>query len=303
MNVLINVVLPVFLVAGIAALAQARIQFQVQTLSRAAFYVFAPALIFDSLVTSQVGGVGFGQIAAVVLLLTAVMWALGAIVARLLRLEGPTKAAFLTAILIMNGGNYGLSVNLFAFGDIGLAWASLYFTVSAVLSASLGVYLSAYGRNTVRLALRRVAGVPLVYAAALGLVLNLAGWSVPEPVGKAIHLLAQASVPTMLVVLGMKLVETFRAEQRSFHWPALGSVVVARLLLAPALAWLLSGALGLQGLVRNVAVLQSAMPTAVITSILATEFDSDPGFAALCVLITTLASLPTVTLVLNLLTH
>jgi predicted permease len=303
MNVLINVVLPVFLVAAVAALAQARIQFQVQTLSRAAFYLFAPALIFDSLVNSQVGGVGFGQIAAVVLLSTAVLWVLGAIVARLLRLEGPTRAAFLTAILIMNAGNYGLSVNLFAFGETGLAWASLYFTVSAVLSASLGVYLSAHGRAPVRLALRRVAGVPLVYAAALGLVLNLAGWTVPEPAGKAIHLLGQASVPTMLVVLGMKLVETFRTERRSLHLPALGFVAAARLLLAPALAWIFAAALGLQGLVLNVAVLESAMPTAVITSILATEFDSDPGFAALCVLVTTLASLPTVTLVLNLLAH
>jgi predicted permease len=303
MNVLINVVLPVFLVAGIAALAQARIQFQVETLSRAAFYLFAPALIFDSLVNSQVGGVGFGQIAAVVLLATAVLWVLGAIVAGLLRLEGPTRAAFLTAILIMNAGNYGLSVNLFAFGDMGLAWASLYYTVSAVLSSSLGVYLSAHGRGPVRLALRRVAGVPLVYAAALGLILNLAGWTLPEPVGKAIHLLGEASVPTMLVVLGMKLVEAFQAERRSLHLPALGFVVVARLLLGPALAWLFAAALGLQGLIRNVTILESAMPAAVITSILATEFDSDPGFAALCVLVTTLASLPTVTLVLNLLTH
>jgi predicted permease len=40
----------------------------------------------------------------------------------------------------------------------------------------------------------------------------------------------------------------------------------------------------------------------VITTILATEFDSDPAFASLCVLFTTLASLPTVTILLNWLT-
>jgi predicted permease len=44
------------------------------------------------------------------------------------------------------------------------------------------------------------------------------------------------------------------------------------------------------------------MPTAVITTILATEFDSDPPFAAMCVLVPTLDSLLTLTLWLNWLT-
>ena len=39
----------------------------------------------------------------------------------------------------------------------------------------------------------------------------------------------------------------------------------------------------------------------MISTILATEFDSDPPFAALCVLATTLVSLPTLTILLNVL--
>jgi predicted permease len=201
----------------------------------------------------------------------------------------------------MNAGNYGLSVNLFAFGQSGLARASIYFAGTAVLGSSLGVYLSARGRAPVGLALRRMAGVPLVYAAALGLALNLGGLTLPEPVGKAIHLLGQASVPVMLSVLGIKLADTFQSRKQALHLPAVGVVTVVRLIVAPALTWLIAGALGLQGLSRSVVVVESAMPTAVITTILATEFESDPSFSALCVLVTTLVSLPTVTLVLNLL--
>jgi hypothetical protein len=51
----------------------------------------------------------------------------------------------------------------------------------------------------------------------------------------------------------------------------------------------------------QVTVLETAMPTAVITTILATEFDSDPSFASVAALATTAASLPTITLWLNLL--
>ncbi len=302
MAILLNVVLPVFLVIGATGLAHTRLHFEGRTLSRAVFYLFGPALVFDSLAASDVSGAEFGQITAVLLLTTGILWAFGIVAARLLHLEGPTQAAFLTAILTMNAGNYGLSVNLFAFGEPGLARASLYFTVSALLSASLGVYLSARGRASPRLALRRTIGVPLMYAAALGLIFNLGNLVMPEPLAKAIHLLGQASVPVMLAVLGVRLAETFRDKRPVLHLPALGAVTVTRLVLAPALAWLMCGVVGLQGLARNVTVVESAMPTAVVSTILATEFDSDPPFAALCVLVTTLVSLLTVTVLLNLLT-
>ena len=301
MTVLLNVVLPVFIVASAAALAHLRLRFEARTLSRIVFYLFGPALVFDGLTQSDAGGAAFGQLAAAVLLTILVLWALGSIAARLLRLEGPTQAAFLVAVVLMNAGNFGLSVNYFAFGEAGLAWASLYFTLSALLSASLGAYLSARGRTTVRQALRRVAGVPYIYAAALGLIFNLAGLSMPEPLGKAIHLLGQASVPVMLAVLGVRLAEIFRSRQPIQHLPALGVATLLRLIVSPALAFLFASLVGLSGMARDVTVLESAMPTAVITTILATEFDSDPPFAALCVLVTTLVSLPTLTILLNVL--
>jgi len=301
MSALLNVVLPVFIVAGIAALAHLWLKFEARTLSRAVFYLFAPALVFDSLANSELSGAAMGQITAAVLLTTIALWALGILAARLLRLEGPTQAAFLVGILLMNAGNFGLSLNYFAFDDIGLAWATLYFTLSALLSASLGAYLSARGRTTARQALRRVAGLPIIYAAALGTVFALGNLAVPEPVGKAVHLLGQASVPVMLAVLGLRLAEVIRARQRVQHLPALAVATLMRLIVSPALAFLFAGLVGLSGIARDVTVLQSAMPTAVISTILATEFDSDPPFAALCVLSTTLISLPTLTILLNIL--
>jgi predicted permease len=302
MAILVNIILPVFLVVGTAALAQTRLRLDIRTLSRAAFYLFSPALVFDTLATSDVNGTVFGQMTTVLILTTLTLWALGALVARLLHLEGPTQAAFLIAILIMNAGNYGLPVNLFAFGEAGLTRASLYFVGSALLSASLGVYLSARGRATAQLALRRVISMPLLYATILGLIFNLGHITVPASLAKAIQLLGQAAVPSMLLVLGVRLAEIFQSRQQMMRLPALGAVTVLRLIVAPALAWLFAGLVGLDGLARDVSVLETAMPTAVMTTILATEFDSDASFAALAVMLTTLVSLPTVTILLNLLT-
>jgi len=309
MTFLLNVILPIMLVAGVAGVAQFYLRVDVRAISRVAFYLFSPALVFDSLSRSSVGGGEYAQIAATLLLTTAVLWVIGAAAARLLRLEGPARGSFLMALLLMNAGNYGLPATQFAFGDEGLARAVLYFTVSATLTATLGVYLAARGRASAPspgltrwLALRRVAGVPLVYAAVLGLAFNLLGLTLPEPLSKAVHLLGQAAVPAFLVVMGIQLAQTVRAPRRTLHLSALAVVTVGRLSLAPVLALAIAWALGLNGLSRHVVVLESAMPTAVMTTVLATEFEADAPFVTLSVFVTTIASILTLTLWLNLMT-
>ncbi len=301
MTFLITVILPIMLAAGVAALAQFYLRLDVRVLSRVAFYLFSPALVFDSLSRSAVGGEEYAQIAAVLLLVTAALWGGGAVAARWLRLEGPTRGSFLIALLLMNAGNYGLPATRFAFGDEGLARAVLYFTVSATLSATLGVYLAARGRASGWLALRRVAGVPLVYAAGLGLAFNLLDLTLPEPLSRAIQLLGQAAVPTFLVIMGIQLAQTFRSPRGAFHLPALTVITVGRLCLAPALALAFAWALGLNSLSRQVVVLESAMPTAVMTTVLAAEFETDAPLVAFSVFVTTIASILTVTIWLNLL--
>ena len=301
MTVLLNVILPVILVAGVAAVAQRYVKLDVRTTSRAAFYLFAPALVFDSLLNSTIGGAEFGLIAAAVIGVTLVLWGLGEVLGWLLRLKGPTLSAFLLSILLINAGNFGLPVILFAYGEEGLARGTAFFAVSSAISASLGVYLAVRGCSPGTVAIRRLVSVPLVYAAILGLALNMAHFTMPEPLAKAIHLLGQASVPVMLVTLGIQLAQTGHDRWRGIHLPALATAIATRLLIAPALALLAALLLGLSGLARNVVITQSAMPTAVMTTIIAAEFECDNRFVTVAVLATTIISVVTLTVLLNLL--
>jgi hypothetical protein len=301
MSVLLNVILPVVLVAGLAALVQSRLRLDMRTISRAAFYLFSPALVFDSLSGSNIGGQEFGGIALAFAGLTLAMWAIGEGLSRLLRLDAPTKSGFLLSLLLMNAGNYGLPVVLFAFGEEGLARATLYFTLSGSLSASVGVYIAARGSAPARVALRRILGVPLVYASIAGLAFNLAGVALPEPLAKAVHLLAQASVPVMLVTLGIQLANTARLKERVANVPALATAIAGRLVLSPAIALGMAWLAGLTGLTRDVVVVESAMPTAVMTVILAAEFECGTSFVTLAIFGSTLLSVVTVTGLLNLL--
>lgn len=310
MLLLINVILPVFLVAGVAAVAQPRLKLDRQVLSRAAFYLFSPAMVLDALINSDVSGAEFGQIAAALSLTVLALWLVGEIAARLLHLDGSIRSAFLVAIVLMNSGNYGMPVNFFAFGEPGLVRASLCVTVNAVITSTLGVYLAARGHTAVgrtalnrttwcRTSFCRVLSVPAIYAAALGLLVNLAGWALPETVVKAIHLLGQGLVPVSLLILGIQVMQTFGEQHSLSHTPALLMVALGRLVLAPLFASLAGNLVGLNGLARDVITLEMATPAAVMSLVLAQEFGSDTSFAALGILVTTFASLLTVTLWLN----
>jgi predicted permease len=68
-----------------------------------------------------------------------------------------------------------------------------------------------------------------------------------------------------------------------------------RLLAAPALAIGLSFVWGLHGAARQAGILESAMPTAITTTVLATEYNVEPAFVSTVVFVSTLLSPLTVT--------
>jgi predicted permease len=78
------------------------------------------------------------------------------------------------------------------------------------------------------------------------------------------------------------------------------AVNVARLLVAPAAAWLAVEALDIEGVTRGTLIVLAAMPTAVSAIVLATTFKARPGFVTQVVVSSTLASMVTLTLLIDL---
>jgi hypothetical protein len=68
-----------------------------------------------------------------------------------------------------------------------------------------------------------------------------------------------------------------------------------RMLASPFIAWFLAPIMGLSGIGRQAGILQAAMPTAVLTTVIATEYDVEPEFVTGVVLVTTIISPLTLT--------
>jgi predicted permease len=203
-----------------------------------------------------------------------------------LRLDRPTLTAFLLVVMFSNSGNYGLPVALFAFGKEALARATVYFVASSVLTYTFGVFLAASGRRSLGQALRGVLYVPAVYAiAAAGTVL---AFHVPLPaaVMRPIGLLSDAALPLMILVLGMQLERAVMPERPI----VVATAALVSLLLTPLAAYGLATSLGLQGPAFQAAMIQSSMPAAVVTTILALQYEVAPNFVTSVVFVSTVLS-------------
>ena len=296
-NLFTENILPIILVAGVGFTLQRALRLNPRSLSRVIFYAFSPALIFSLLATTEIEANDILRMAGFSLLVVMCTGLLSWLISKIFHLPPLIAAAFILASTFMNAGNYGLSLNNFAFGKLGLTWASIYFVTSATLMNSAGVYIATAGQTSPSKALRGLLKIPAIYAIMLALLIRVSGFSLPVPIWRSIDLLGSAAVPSMLILLGMQIAHAGLPQKKGL----LVAVAGLRLLVSPIIAWVIAPLMGLDGVSRQAGILESAMPTAVLATVIATEFDVEPQYVTGAVFITTLLSPLTITPLLSIL--
>jgi predicted permease len=210
---------------------------------------------------------------------------------KLLKLNRKMLAAVVLVTMSMNAGNFGLSLNLFAFGEAGLAQASIFFVTTALLTYSIGVMVASMGTASIKQSLLKMLTVPAIYAVILALIFMAMDWHLPLVVERTTSTLGDAAIPAMLILLGLQL----QANQRSQHIPALVLANGMRLVGGAVFGLGLGILFGLQGAAFQAGVIEAATPTAVLSTVLSTEFDTEPAFVTSVVFTTTLLSPLTLT--------
>lgn len=297
LSIFVNVVLPVFIVAGLGFVIERRFRMPILAVNQVVLYVLMPCFIFTSLLPLELLSEEPLKIGLYSVALAVAMLAVALAVARALRLDRVTTSALLLTAAFPNLGNYGLSIALLAYGTEGVRFGTILLAVQMVFGLTLAVFIASSGRSSLRDSLGEVARQPALYAVAAALAFGLTRVPVPGFIAAAVALPAQAAIPVMLLVLGMQISGTSRIEE-----PRLVSVaVVTRLVGGAAVGAVLAVVLGIGGVARDVLIVGAAMPTAVFTTLTATQFGTRPRFVSDAVVAGTLASIVTVTVVLALL--
>jgi predicted permease len=309
LSIFASAILPIVLIAGVGVVLGRVKDVEPGPLNTATVYVLAPALVLHSLMATGLSGGTLVRLGAAVAAFTLGMAAIVEVSGRLLGVDEATLSALVLVSTFPNAGNYGIPVSDFAFGSVGRGVAVLYVAAQSVLMYTVGVYVASRGGGSAGIgAVKRVFRIPLIYAVVLGLLAR--ALDVVPPTGstamETLQLVGDASIPVMLLILGIQLANTdFGAAPFQIGVATLGKMVVA-----PAVALGVALLLGFdEPTVARTFVLESAMPAAVTPLVLLIEFADDvqvggvsaPEFVSTVVAVTTLLSVPVLTLLISVL--
>jgi malate permease and related proteins len=296
----IDVLLPIVAVVTIGFFLKRYLPIDTRSLNRMSMYALSPALIFITIIKIQIPG---NEVFRISLISVATCLGVGLIaylVAKLRKTDAPSTAALLLTTMFMNSGNYGLPTAHFAFGQAGLDRALLYFIAQAMMAQTLTIAIAQAGNSDWKTGLKQIFRMPPIYAvlAALGLRALGIGLETPSVVGSLLHgveMISQATLPLLLMLLGMQLATETAVEDI----PMTSIAVGLRLFVSPLIAYIAARLFGLDTLSTNVVVLQASMPTAVNMVLYSLEFNARPKFVAGTVVVTTLLSVVTLTILLT----
>jgi predicted permease len=284
-------ILPIFLISGTAYLVGKYLSIDSRTVGRLVFYFFGPVLVFNLITQSQLP---FDEMLKTAAYAAAVMITCGLIAllgGLALRLERRALMAVILVSMFANNGNFGLPLVSFAFGPAALAHSSIYFITSSILSNSVGVLIASLGHTDIKRAILGLLKVPLIYALIAALIVIRFELTLPIPIERSVTLVAGATVPMMLVLLGLELQKA--QWTRNLRGLTLGTSV--RLLIGPVIGLFFTSLMGITGAAKQGSVLEASMPSAVMNTVLATEYNLDTSLVTGTILVTTLLSPLTLT--------
>ncbi|MFC2070817.1 AEC family transporter [Chloroflexota bacterium] len=291
MTELINVVLPTFIVIFIGFLFGKIRKVDMSAIVEIVIYVGLPALVLTSMLDKKIvlmnAAKVWGSAVMIILGCAIIAW----IVFKIIRQK---HSGLYVPISIMNSVNIPFPIIFLVYGSEGLFAATLFMMPSSVLAYTMGIYIAS-GKDW-KGSLKEVFKIPPIYAAVLGLVLNLLDVSVPELIIRPLSIIGMMAIPLVLLVLGSNL---SKIKITSLPTTLLASFL--RVGVGLGFGFLAASLFDLTGVLRAVVILDSAMPAAVNASIITTKYDNEAELVSSVVFVTTIASLVVIPFLLNVL--
>ena len=306
MSVVVNVALPVFatILAGFAAGRLGLMgQASSEALNRFVYWLALPPLLFLAMARAPVAEVLHVPFVGAFLGGVLAMWLLAGVIGAVVH-RAPTEVMTMQGMTacFANTGYMGIPLFVAAFGEAGLAPASLATVILSALAVGLAVVgLELTGRNgggtadAMSGAVLALSKNPLVVAPLAGLWWSFAEWPLPTPVVTLFDLLGAAAGPAALVAIGL-----FLARQAIVTDLAeIGWITALKLLWQPFVTWLLAVTVfPMDPFWTASAVILAALPTGALTFVIAQRYGVYVQRASSVILVSTIVSVVTLSALL-----
>jgi malonate transporter len=267
----------------------------------AAFWVFFPALVTETLLKADLASIPLTNVAFALLIgisaVALLMLALRKPLMRLLALDGPAYTSIFQAVTRWNGF-IALPIVAKLFGDPGvtivaLALAAMVPIINMANISVLAIFATHTEPSFTEIA-KTIIRNPLVWGTLVGLALNLSGFKLYQPVMTALELMSGAALGLGLVMVGAGMRESELLPISGRVWAG----TLMRLIGTPIVMGSIALALGLKGYAFVTVLICAAVPTAMNGYILAKQMGGDAPYYATLVMVQTVLSLLTIPLII-----
>ncbi|WP_428907986.1 AEC family transporter [Niallia sp. Krafla_26] len=287
--------MPAFLIFGAGFIGQRVLKLDIKSISTMSLYLMLPFLTFDTFYSNELN-IEYFYMFLFTFILALIMVILTVTYGFFIKADKTQMSAMLLGTIFPNSGNYGAPVAMFAFGTVGFQYAVIFMVIHAFLINTVGIFIASYGSEkatSIKESLMRVLKMPVLYGFLFGVLFQGFHIELPATIQDGIRLVGSASIPTVMLILGMQLAEI---KPQKFELKYVNSVTIFRMLISPLLAVVLVSFMPVNDMIKNVFILLAAMPIAANTTLLAVQFNVKPDLTSFMTLVTTLISLITIPL-------
>jgi malonate transporter and related proteins len=273
-------------------------------LSRLAFFVATPALLFTTVARADLHSI-FSAVLVTNMASLFVVQVVFLVVAALIWRRTRSEATIgVLASSYVNAGNLGVPVAAYVLGDGALVAPIVLFQLLVMAPIAFAVLdgdRQGSGRRvSVRNLLMRPLKNPLTVASLLGLLVASVDVGLPSLLMRPIDLLAAAAVPVGLIAYGLSLSAGTKGSITLRRDVVLA--VVLKNVLQPVAAYAVARwVLGLEGPALIAPTLLAALPTAQNVYVYAVHYRASRTLARSAVLLSTLLSIPLMTAIVGIL--
>ncbi|MFD1429100.1 AEC family transporter [Lacticaseibacillus mingshuiensis] len=230
----------------------------------------------------------------------AILFGLSFGVCRALAVPVGRRGLFKSMFFNSNTVFIGLPVNLALFGAKSLPYVLVYYMANTTIFWTVGVYLiQADGPHNASLSLKTVLGKifsPPLLGFIVGVLLVLARVRLPQFLMSDLNYIGGLTIPGSMFFIGIAMHQAGLANIR-FDKEMLG-IFSGRFLFAPLVMFLLVAWTPMPLLMKQVFILQSAMPVMTNAPVVAKLYGADANTAAITVTTTTLAAMAVIPVVM-----
>ncbi len=195
------------------------------------------------------------------------------------------RSIAMVAALIGNTGNLGIPLSIAIFGEQSIPYTTIINLVNVFIVYTLGVYAYSRGSFNVKESLMNIVKLPILWAALLAIILNLAGYHPSQTIEKTLMMGAYASMTIQLLLFGIYL---YDVKLQEMNRVLLAWVSGVKFLLLPLITFGVLSLVEMDSTLKGILFLELMMPLAVANVNLASLYECRPRDVTALVLITSI---------------